>query len=215
MTRLIVRHLGCMPYEKVWSYMKCFTEERDNETYDELWWLEHPSVYTLGQAGKSEHIIKPTDIPIVKTDRGGQVTYHGPGQLIGYLLIDMKRLGVSVRNLVSGIERSIVDLLCKSRIHAFTRKDAPGVYVKGKKVAALGLRVRKGRSYHGLSLNVDMNLEPFSGINPCGHEGLEVVDLKRLGVLMTTCQAADQLAPIIGVEFGYDALIQECKEILE
>ena len=209
MTRLVVRQLGTVPYEETWQRMKAFTEERDGTTYDELWLLEHPAVYTLGQAGKAEHIIAPGEIPVVKSDRGGQVTYHGPGQLVGYLLIDIKRLGVGARTLVTGIERSIIDFLGKRGIQAMSRKDAPGVYVAGRKIAALGLRVRKGRSYHGLSLNVDMDIAPFAGINPCGHEGLEVVDLKTLGMLMTVAQAAGELAPIIGAEFAYDALIHE------
>ena len=209
MTRLVVRQLGTVPYEETWQRMKAFTEERDGTTYDELWLLEHPAVYTLGQAGKAEHIIAPGEIPVVKSDRGGQVTYHGPGQLVGYLLIDIKRLGVGARTLVTGIERSIIDFLGKRGIQAMARKDAPGVYVAGRKIAALGLRVRKGRSYHGLSLNVDMDIAPFAGINPCGHEGLEVVDLKTLGMLMTVAQAAGELAPIIGAEFAYDALIHE------
>ena len=209
MRRLVVRQLGTVPYEETWQRMKAFTEERDGTTYDELWLLEHPAVYTLGQAGKAEHIIAPGEIPVVKSDRGGQVTYHGPGQLVGYLLIDIKRLGVGARTLVTGIERSIIDFLGKRGIQAMSRKDAPGVYVAGRKIAALGLRVRKGRSYHGLSLNVDMDIAPFAGINPCGHEGLEVVDLKTLGMLMTVAQAAGELAPIIGAEFAYDALIHE------
>ena len=171
-----------MPFETSWEEMKAFTDARDEETLDELWLLQHPPVYTLGQAGKPEHLLAPGDIPVIKTDRGGQVTYHGPGQLVGYLLIDIKRMGLGVRNLVTGIERSVIDLLTRYEIQAMARKDAPGVYVEGRKVAALGLRVRRGRSYHGLSLNVDMDLTPFQGINPCGYEGMEVVDMKRLGV---------------------------------
>ena len=209
MTRLIVRQLGNLPYEETWQRMKWFTEKRDAASYDELWWLEHPPVYTIGQAGKAEHIIDPMGIPVVNTDRGGDVTYHGPGQLVGYLLIDIKRLGIDVRTLVSGIERSLIDFMGKCGVAAMARKDAPGVYVDGCKVAALGLRVRKGRSYHGMSLNVDMDLSPFAGINPCGHEGLEVVDLKALGLPLTIFQAAALISPIIGIEFAYDALIHE------
>lgn len=209
MTRLVVRNLGQVPYEDSWQRMKTFTDERDDETADELWLLEHPTVYTLGQAGKPEHILMPGDIPIVKSDRGGQVTYHGPGQLVGYLLIDIRRLGIGVRALVTGIERSIIDFLGRRNISAMARKNAPGVYVEGRKIAALGLRVRKGRSYHGLSLNVGMDLAPFLGINPCGYEGLEVIDLKSLGLEMSVDEVARELAPIIGVEFGYDALLHE------
>ena len=208
MSRLVVRHLGVQPYESTWQQMKEFTSSRDEETLDELWLLEHPPVFTQGQAGKEEHLLNPGDIPIVKTDRGGQVTYHGPGQLVGYLLIDIKRGGIGVRDLVTGIERSIIDLLQKHGISGMARKEAPGVYVEGRKVAALGLRLRRGRSYHGLSLNVDMDLPPFAGINPCGHEGLEVIDLKGLGVETTVALVAGELAPIIGVEFGYDALLK-------
>ena len=209
MSRLVVRQLGHVPYEDTWQRMKSFTDSRDDQTKDELWLLEHPPVYTLGQAGKPEHVLAPGDIPIVKSDRGGQVTYHGPGQLVGYLLIDLKRLGIGVRAMVTGIERSIIDFLASRRISGMARKEAPGVYVGGRKVAALGLRVRKGRSYHGLSLNVDMNLAPFQGINPCGHEGLEVIDLKSLGVKTSIDAVAEELAPILGIEFGYDALLHE------
>ena len=209
MTKMVVRRLGTVPYDETWQRMKAFTQGRDVTTYDELWFLEHPAVYTLGQVGKPEHIIAPGDIPVVKSDRGGQVTYHGPGQLVVYLLIDVKRLGVGIRTLVTGIERSVIDFLAKRGILAMARKDAPGVYVEGRKIAALGLRIRKGCSYHGLSLNVDMDLVPFAGIDPCGYKGLEVIDLKTLGIPMTVAQAAVELAPIIGVEFAYDALIHE------
>ena len=212
MTRLVVRHLGTVPYDETWQRMKAFTRDRDAATYDELWLLQHPAVYTLGQAGKPEHIIAPGDIPIVRSDRGGQVTYHGPGQLVGYLMVDIKRLGVGVRTVVTGIERAIIDLLGGIGIRGMARKDAPGVYVAGQKVAALGLRVRRGCTYHGLSLNVDMDLSPFIGINPCGYKGLEVVDLKTLGRSLTVVEVAEQLAPIIGVEFAYDALIHKVKK---
>jgi lipoyl(octanoyl) transferase len=188
--------------------MKDFTDTRDEETLDELWLLQHPSVYTLGQAGKQEHVLTPGDIPIVKSDRGGQVTYHGPGQLVVYLLVDIKRIGIGVRFLVTGIERAVIDFLGRHGVAAMARKDAPGVYVEGRKVAALGLRVRRGRSYHGLSLNVDMDLAPFKGINPCGYEGLEVIDLKGLGVNLSVEETARELTPLIGVEFGYDALLK-------
>ena len=209
MTKLVVRRLGNVPYEETWQRMKTFTEKRDSSTYDELWLLEHPAVYTLGQTRKFEHIISPGEIPVVKTDRGGQVTYHGPGQLVVYLLLDIRRLGVGIRTLVSGIERSIITLLVRNGIQGMTRKGSPGVYVAGRKIAALGLRIKKGRSYHGMSLNVDMDLAPFANINPCGHEGLEVVDLKTLGSQMTVAQVEEQLAATIGVEFGYDAVIRK------
>ncbi|MBT4161821.1 MAG: lipoyl(octanoyl) transferase LipB [Gammaproteobacteria bacterium] len=207
-SKLVVKNLGLVPYEQTWQRMKDFTDTRDEETLDELWLLQHPSVYTLGQAGKQEHVLTPGDIPIVKSDRGGQVTYHGPGQLVVYLLVDIKRIGIGVRFLVTGIERAVIDFLGRHGVAAMARKDAPGVYVEGRKVAALGLRVRRGRSYHGLSLNVDMDLAPFKGINPCGYEGLEVIDLKGLGVNLSVEETARELTPLIGVEFGYDALLK-------
>jgi lipoyl(octanoyl) transferase len=174
--------LGMQDYHEVWQRMRAFTDRRDKKTQDELWVLEHPPVFTLGQAGKPEHLLNPGDIPVIQTDRGGQVTYHGPGQLVIYLLLDLHRLGIGVRSLVTLIENSVVDLLKEYGIEARNRSDAPGVYVDNAKIAALGLRVRHGRSYHGLSLNVEMDLEPFSRINPCGHAGLRVTQLKDLGV---------------------------------
>ncbi|MGB1685243.1 MAG: lipoyl(octanoyl) transferase LipB [Pseudomonadales bacterium] len=206
---LVVRELQTLPFDATWQQMRQFTDERDVDTLDELWLLEHPPVYTLGQAGKAEHVLLPGEIPVVQTDRGGQVTYHGPGQLIGYLMVDIKRLGIGVRQLVTGIERSVISLLASEGVIGMTRSKAPGVYVEGRKVAALGLRIRRGRSYHGLSLNVDMDLTPFEGINPCGFEGLEVTDLKRLGIPLSIDQVRVRLAEIIGVEFGYDALLRQ------
>lgn len=186
--------------------MKKFTDERSAETNDELWLVEHPSVFTLGQAGKLEHILNPGDIPIVQSDRGGQVTYHGPGQLVGYLLIDLKRRRLGVRDLVSGIENTLIDFLEQQGITSQARKDAPGVYVGAAKIAALGLRVRKGRSYHGFSLNVDMDLEPFTRINPCGYEGLEVTQLRAQGVKMNVQSASAQLVDHLKHRFGYNSV---------
>ena len=186
--------------------MKKFTDERSAETNDELWLVEHPSVFTLGQAGKPEHILNPGDIPIVQSDRGGQVTYHGPGQLVGYLLIDLKRRRLGVRDLVSGIENTLIDFLEHQGIASQARKDAPGVYVGAAKIAALGLRVRKGRSYHGFSLNVDMDLEPFTRINPCGYEGLEVTQLRAQGVKMNVQSASAQLVDHLKHRFGYNSV---------
>jgi lipoyl(octanoyl) transferase len=206
---LVVRQLQTLLFDAAWQQMRQFTDERDADTLDELWLLEHPPVYTLGQAGKAEHVLAPGQIPVVKTDRGGQVTYHGPGQLVGYLMFDIKRLGIGVRQLVTGIERSVISLLASEGVIGMTRSKAPGVYVEGRKVAALGLRIRRGRSYHGLSLNVDMDLTPFQGINPCGYEGLEVTDLKRLGITLSMDEVRLRLAQLIGVEFGYDALLRE------
>ena len=177
---LLIRKLGIQPYEKTWQEMQAFTDQRTDETDDELWLLQHPPVYTLGKNGKPEHVLDPGDIPIVQTDRGGQVTYHGPGQIIVYTLLDLNRLGIGVRELVTRLEDGVINLLDDYGINAVARRDAPGVYVDGRKIAALGLRVRKGRSFHGLSFNVDMDLEPFSRINPCGYEGLEVTQLSDL-----------------------------------
>ncbi len=176
----IVRELGLQPYQQVWQDMQVFTDQRSESTEDELWLLQHPPVYTLGKNGKSEHILNPGDIPVIKSDRGGQVTYHGPGQVIVYTLLDLNRMTIGVRELVSRIENSVIKLLEDYDISANARKDAPGVYVDGRKIAALGLRVRKGRSFHGLAFNVDMDLEPFTRINPCGYEGLEVTQLSEL-----------------------------------
>jgi len=175
----IVRHMGLRDYETVWREMQHFTDTRTADTPDEIWLLEHPPVFTLGLNGKPEHILDPGDIPVVKCDRGGQVTYHGPGQLIAYLLLDMRRHELGVKALVSKIEQAVIDLLAEHQIHGQRRDGAPGIYVDGAKIAALGLRIRKGCSYHGLSLNVDMDLEPFSRINPCGFEGLATDQLRH------------------------------------
>jgi len=174
----IVRHLGEVDYLKTWQAMQDFTDSRSDETADEFWLLQHAPVYTLGKNGQPEHILNAGDIPVVNSDRGGQVTYHGPGQVIVYTLLDLNRLKIGVRELVSHIEQSVIYLLQDYGIESNARRDAPGVYVNDAKIAALGLRVRKGCSFHGLALNVDMNLEPFSRINPCGYEGLEVTQLK-------------------------------------
>jgi lipoyl(octanoyl) transferase len=160
--------------------MKTFTDARGENTPDELWLLQHPPVFTQGQAGRAEHLLAPGDIPVIQVDRGGQVTYHGPGQWVVYLMVDLRRRGLGVRNLVDMIERSIVALLAEYRIEAAPDPAAPGVYVAGEKIASLGLRVRRGCSYHGLSLNVDMDLEPFRRINPCGHAGLRVTSMATL-----------------------------------
>lgn len=174
MTDLIVRSLGQQPYMEIWEAMKTFTANRDATTVDELWCLEHPRVFTQGQAGKAEHILLPGDIPVIQVDRGGQVTYHGPGQLVIYLLIDLTRRKLGVRALVDEIEQAIVRTLAESEIDAAPRLDAPGVYVNGAKIASLGLRVRRGCSFHGLALNVNMDMEPFSRINPCGYAGMSM-----------------------------------------
>lgn len=176
----VVRHLGEVDYSKTWREMQDFTDARDKDTADEFWFLQHPPVYTLGKNGKPEHILNAQDIPVVNSDRGGQVTYHGPGQIVVYTLLDLNRLKIGVRELVTLMEQSIIDLLADYGIESCARRDAPGVYVNNAKIAALGLRVRKGCSLHGLAFNVDMDLEPFSRINPCGYEGLEVTQLNDL-----------------------------------
>jgi lipoyl(octanoyl) transferase len=187
---LIVKHLGVQDFSDVWQQMRDFTDRRNQDTPDELWLLEHPAVFTLGQAGKPEHILVAGDIPVVKTDRGGQVTYHGVGQLVGYCLLDIKRLNIGVRELVETIEDVLVEVLAKYQIDAWANRDAHGVYVGTKKIASLGLRIRKGCSYHGFSLNINMDLEPYQRINPCGYAGLEMTQIQEL------CIAPPSLAEI-------------------
>jgi len=178
------RELGLMAYEPVWQAMQRFTDQRDASTADEIWLVQHAPVFTQGQAGKAEHLLIPGDIPVVQVDRGGQVTYHGPGQLVAYLLLDVRRLGVGVRELVSRMEACLIDLLASYGVQATAKPDAPGVYVDGAKIASLGLRIRRGCSFHGLALNVDMDLQPFGRINPCGYAGLAMT------------QMCDHVAPI-------------------
>ncbi|WP_257264005.1 lipoyl(octanoyl) transferase LipB [Endozoicomonas sp. ONNA2] len=177
---LIVRNLGHRDYEPVWQAMKGFTANRGDQTRDELWVVQHPPVFTQGQAGKPEHVLFPGDIPVVPVDRGGQVTYHGPGQLVFYFLMDVRRKKSGPRAVVSALESAVIAMLAGYGLEAQNRPDAPGVYVNGAKIASLGLRFRKMCSYHGLSLNVDMDLEPFNRINPCGYPGLRVVDMASL-----------------------------------
>jgi len=179
---MMVRWLGRVDYEPTWRAMQRFTDERTATAVDELWLLEHPPVFTLGMAADRSHVLAPGDIPVVQTDRGGQVTYHGPGQLVAYPLHDIRRRGLPVRTLVVQLEQVAIDLAAEHGIEAAGRRDAPGVYVQGRKLASLGLRVRRGASYHGLALNVDLDLEPFARINPCGMAGLGVTSLAELGV---------------------------------
>ena len=176
-----VRDLGRQPYEPVWRAMQAFTDARGADTADELWLVEHDPVFTLGQAGKPEHVLMPGDIPVLHVDRGGQVTYHGPGQLVLYPLLDLKRLKVGVREYVCRIEQAIIDTLADWNIEAVRRDGAPGVYVAGAKIAALGIRVRRGCTFHGLAFNIDMDLAPFQRINPCGYAGLAVTSMVDLG----------------------------------
>ncbi|AUN96501.1 octanoyltransferase [Pseudazoarcus pumilus] len=179
---LLVKRPGRVEYAAAWEAMRAFTATRTPDTLDEIWLVEHPPVYTLGQAGRAEHLLRESDIPLLKTDRGGQITYHGPGQLVAYVLIDLARRGLKVRQLVSIMEQALIDCLAEYGIAAERRAGAPGVYVGEAKIAALGLRVRQGRSYHGLALNVDMDLAPFAWINPCGYEGLVTTQLADFGV---------------------------------
>lgn len=177
----MIRQLGLRDYAEVFAEQRAFTDARTAETPDELWFLEHPAVFTQGQAGKAEHLLLPGTIPVVQSDRGGQITYHGPGQIVVYLLLDLKRLGYSIRSLVTRIEQALVATLAGYGIEARADPQAPGVYVDGAKIASLGLRVRRGCSYHGLALNVAMDLEPFSRINPCGYQGLRMTQVSALG----------------------------------
>ena len=194
---LRVRQLGLADYEPTWQAMVNFTASRTAETPDELWVCEHPPVFTLGQAGKPEHLLADIGIPLIKIDRGGQITYHGPGQVVVYLLLDMGRRDIRIRDLVSRIEQAIIDLLAEQGVSATRRNGAPGVYIEQRgsiaKIGALGLRVRKGCCYHGVSLNVDMDLSPFAAINPCGYAGLAVTQTRDLGIAMSPAQVAESL----------------------
>ena len=199
--QVTVRDLGRTRYGDVHAAMRRFTDERDDATRDEIWLTEHEPVFTQGQAGKAEHVLLPGGIEVVQSDRGGQVTYHGPGQIVAYLMFDLKRLNLTVRGLVSGIENAIVALLTDYGITAAARPDAPGVYVDGAKIASLGLRVRRGRSYHGLALNVDMDLEPFSRINPCGLEGIEVTQMADLSEGVDIVEVRERLVRALAHEY--------------
>lgn len=195
---LVVRRLGLVDYEPTWAAMRAFTDARTAETPDELWLLEHPPVFTLGQAGKPEHLLRETGIPLVKIDRGGQITYHGPGQIVVYLLIDLHRRHLKVREMVSLMEQAIIDCLAGYGLHAARKDGAPGVYIDGDKIAALGLRVRNGCSYHGLALNVDADLAPFSAINPCGYAGLKTIRMKDFGVTDGVAAVGERLLAHLG-----------------
>ena len=198
-----IRELGVLDYERTWLAMQRFTDERKlvPDTQDEVWLVQHPPVFTQGQAGKAEHLLLPGDIPVVKSDRGGQVTYHGPGQLVAYLMLDVRRLGYGVRELVTRMEQCLIDLLASYGVSAAAKADAPGVYVDGAKIASLGLRIRNGCSFHGLALNVDMDLEPFRRINPCGYAGLAMTQLR------------DHAGPIEFAEVGVQLRAQLVKHL--
>jgi len=200
---LLVRRLGLMDYEPVWRAMQAFTDRRDDATPDELWLVQHPPVFTQGQAGRAEHLLAPGDIPVVQVDRGGQVTYHGPGQVVCYPLIDIKRLQLGVRELVCGIEQAIIDVLKSYGVDAQRKEGAPGVYIDGVKIASLGLRIRRGKSFHGLAFNVDMDLEPFQRINPCGFRGLQVTNLSAFAQA-STGEVEDRLITELSGFLGYN-----------
>lgn len=205
---LHVRRLGLMDYEPVWRAMQAFTDERDENTPDELWLVEHPPVFTQGQAGRAEHILAPGDIPVVQVDRGGQVTYHGPGQIVAYPLIDLSRLALGVRKLVTGIEQAIIDVLGHYNVQAQLIDGAPGVYVDGVKIASLGLRIRKGKSFHGMSFNINMDLEPFQRINPCGFQGLQVTNLSAF-TEVSMAEVEDRLISGLSGVLGYNGRFRE------
>lgn len=190
---IVARLLGLHDYEPLWRAMQRFTESRSSLTPDEIWFTEHLPVFTLGLNASREHLLTPGNIPVIQVDRGGQVTYHGPGQLMIYPLIDLKRAGLGVRDLVTALEQTVVDLVADFGIEAASRKDAPGVYVEERKIASVGLRVRRGSSYHGMALNIDVDLEPFSRINPCGFHDLEVTDLAALGIVEPPAAIQDRV----------------------
>jgi lipoyl(octanoyl) transferase len=193
MPKLIVRQLNRQDYEPVWQAMQHYTDTRDDDAADEIWLVEHNPVFTQGQAGKEEHLLMTGDIPVVKVDRGGQVTYHGPGQQVLYVLFNLRRLKIGVRELVTWLEETVIDTLKDFGINAYAKADAPGVYVDEKKIASLGLRVRRGCSFHGLALNIDMDMEPFLRINPCGYAGMEMLQTKQINGPQTLAEASDGL----------------------
>ncbi|WP_137297520.1 lipoyl(octanoyl) transferase LipB [Psychromonas sp. SP041] len=201
--KLIIRYLGLTPYQETWQAMSDFTEQRDENSIDEIWLVEHKPVFTQGLAGKAEHLLTNSNIPVVKSDRGGQITYHAPGQLIAYLLINIRRKNFNVRSLVSIIEQAIIDVLADNNVVAVAKPDAPGVYVDGKKIASLGLKIRKGCSFHGLALNVDMDLSPFLQINPCGYAGLEMTQCRDLGITSSVAELSPLLIEKLNQNLQY------------
>ena len=204
MLELIVRDLGLVEYQPTLEAMRELTAVRDADTPDEIWLLQHTPVFTQGQAGKAEHVLAAGDIPVIQVERGGQVTYHGPGQLVAYLMLDLRRLGLGVRELVTAMEQSLVDLLASYGVQAAPRADAPGVYVGEAKIASLGLRVRRGCSFHGLALNVDMDMQPFSRINPCGYSGLQMTQLsEQVSAPVEMHDVAQRLEQALRQQLGY------------
>ncbi|WP_423823365.1 lipoyl(octanoyl) transferase LipB [Salinisphaera sp. SPP-AMP-43] len=204
---IAVRRFGWQPqpYRPIWQAMKTFTSERGPEDADALWLLNHEPVFTQGRNGRAEHILMPGDIEVVPIDRGGQVTYHGPGQIMAYVMVDLVRLGIGIRSLVSALENTMIATLAGYAITAYARRDAPGVYVDGAKIGSIGLRVSRSKSYHGLALNVDMDLEPFSRIDPCGYHGLTMTQIRDLGGPSDLDQVASDLSAHLGRELGIDA----------
>ncbi|MEZ8118834.1 lipoyl(octanoyl) transferase LipB [Vibrio splendidus] len=202
--KLIVKKLGRQDYEPVWKAMHKFTDERTEEDVDQVWLVEHNPVFTQGQAGKAEHVLNAGDIPVIQSDRGGQVTYHGPGQLVAYFLINIRRKKFGVRDLVTHIENLVINTLKAYNINSTARPDAPGVYVDGKKICSLGLRIRRGCSFHGLALNVDMDLSPFLRINPCGYQGMEMAQVSQLGGPSELENVEQQLIQELVELLGYD-----------
>lgn len=200
---LIIRNIGLIPYEESWRRMQRLTQARDSGMADELWLLQHPSVFTQGQAGKPEHVLFSGDIPIVQTDRGGQVTYHGPGQLVAYMLFDLRRLGIGIRQLVTGLEQAVINTLSDYNISAQGRRDAPGVYVEGAKICSIGLRVKRGYSYHGIAFNIRMDTSPFQCINPCGFANLAITQVSDFVPDITVETVEQQFIPHICEIFGY------------
>jgi lipoyl(octanoyl) transferase len=191
----LLKWLGSVQYEPTWRAMQTFTDQRTEQTRDQIWFLEHPPVFTLGLNATREHLLAPGEIPVIQIDRGGQVTFHGPGQLVVYPLLDVRRLGLGVRALVVALENAVIAFAASRSISAEGRRDAPGIYVEGRKLASIGLRIRRGCSYHGLAFNISMNLEPFARINPCGFRGLEVTDLRSLGIDADVHSVGRALAP--------------------
>jgi lipoyl(octanoyl) transferase len=200
---LLIHYSGLRDYQEAWEAMRRYTDERDDTSPDQLWLLEHPSLYTLGRNGRPEHILRHTGTPIIQSDRGGQVTWHGPGQLMAYVLLDINRLELGIRTLVHRLEAAVIGLLAQYGLTASARVDAPGVYIDGSKIASIGLRVRRGCSYHGISLNINPTLEPFAHINPCGMPGLPVTSLLQEGIAVTTAECAPALALAISNTFDY------------
>lgn len=203
------RFLGREEYVPCWEAMQRFTNERTETTPDEIWFCEHPPVFTLGLNAAREHLLAPGNIPVVQIDRGGQVTYHGPGILMVYPLIDIRRANIGVRKLVTALEQSVVQLVGEYGIEAAAKPEAPGVYVDGAKLASVGLRIRRGASFHGMALNIDTDLEPFSRINPCGFQGLEMTDLKRVGIELSLEETADQLLPYFLQHLGLSGELRQ------